>query len=526
MWRSLGRLVLVSLVLCASGAAADIRFDRNQTRTLTQTDAGGANESGDEFGAALAAGDLDGDGYDDLVVGAPSDGGAGTVFVFPGGPTGFAAGLHRFESDAERGGVPSPEVAGDFFGAVVAVGNFDADPQRELVVGAPGRASNAGAVFVFQGAAGSGVLGATGVWFDSSQLGCGAATAGDGFGTTLAVGDFNGDGYDDLVIGAPGASSNAGKICVVPGSFSGLVDGTGAAYFEDTNGYVPSAVEPGDRFGAALAVGHFTNDAYADLVIGAPGEAPGADPAGGSVAVWFGKNATSIGDFFASGISFIESNAPSQVVEAGDAFGQALATAAASGSPDRLYIGAPGDPGGAGSGLVFPFYFTFGTTSTQYGLPLSQTYLCCVGPAEANENGDGYGGALAAGDVDGNGYDELLVGVPSEDGGTGMVMLYSDSSLAGFALARSYRPDDVLPTDGVSHAGSYFGEALASGDFHGDGRREFAIGAPVEQIGGQSSGAVYVAPEPNGSGLGLAAAVACALLSAGSRRRRSSSSSR
>ena len=110
--------LLAPLVLLAGAlhAGADVRFDPQRTQRLTQANAGGVDENGDEFGAELASGDLDGDGYDDLVVGAPSDGGVGTIFVFPGSATGLGPGFHRFESDGERAGVPSPEIVGDFFG--------------------------------------------------------------------------------------------------------------------------------------------------------------------------------------------------------------------------------------------------------------------------------------------------------------------------------------------------------------------------------------------------------------------------
>ena len=512
MRRSLALLIPLGLLAGTLGAGADPTFDPQRTQRVLQSNAGGTNANGDEFGAAVAGGDLDGDGYDELAVGAPSDGGVGTLFVFPGSASGLMAGLHRFESNAQRAGVPSPEVVGDSFGGALVLGNFDADPQAELVVGAPGRAGGAGAVFVFQGDAGQGLLGSSGVWFDSSQLGCGAVTAGDSFGAALAAGDFNGDSYDDLAIGAPGASSGAGKICVVPGNFGGLADGTGAAYFQNTNDYTASFIEAGDRFGAALAAGHFGSDAFADLVIGAPGEAPGTSPAGGEVEVWFGKDAITIGDFFASGVAFIESDVSPQFVEAGDSFGHALAAPAVAGVSDQLFVGAPGDLGG----LAASFYFGPGGPSP--GFTWNQSYLCCVGPSEVSENGDGYGVALEATDIDGNGSDELVVGVSSEDAAAGMIMLYSDVSLAGFALARSYRIADLLPSNGVSHAGSYFGEALASGDFNGDGRSEVAVGAPVEHIGGISAGAVYVVPEPAGSALGAVATLAIAALGAGSRR--------
>jgi hypothetical protein len=527
MPRSIARVAPWLLLFGVAPAAADVSFERERTVTLTQPDAGAANEAGDYFGAVLAAGDLDADGDDDLVVGAPLEDSAadeqGAIFVYPGGedPSGFFAdATFYFSSMTQRSGVATVPGASDDFGAALAIGNFDADDERELVVAAPGFGGGAGAVFVFQGGGAEAIV-APGVRYDASHFGCGTPTAGDLFGAALAAGDANGDGYDDLAIGVPGAGTAAGKVCLVPGGFSGLADGTGFAYFQNTNDYTPSIVEAGDRFGAALAFGHFTDDDFADLAIGTPGEAPSADPAGGTTAVWFGKDASTIADFFASGIALSEAGvSPVQTIQAGDEFGAALAVIPMPVVTDRLVVGAPGESSGTGFGIAIeyspdPSEVSFGWVRDQ------TTFASAPGDAAA---GDDYGRSFAVVDLDGNGSNELLIGAPGEDGGDGMVMLWTDVALAGFALAQPFDVHDFLLLNGVPHDDIGFGTAMASGDFDGDGRFELAIGAPRELAFGVSAGVVYVVPEPGASAAALAAAFA--LVSAGSRRRRSSSRSR
>ena len=126
----------------------------NDSFFITQTDAGGSNEAGDEFGAAVFPGDLDGDGFEDVVVGAPGEGlGSGAVFVFFGSEAGATIGGSSI-TQSDAGEVSE---AGDQFGAAVTSGDFNFDKIEDLVVGAPGEAlglgPRSGAVFVFLGTA-------------------------------------------------------------------------------------------------------------------------------------------------------------------------------------------------------------------------------------------------------------------------------------------------------------------------------------------------------------------------------------
>jgi hypothetical protein len=217
--------------------------------------------AGDYFGRSVAsAGDVNGDGFADLVVGAygADPGGrslAGTASVFHGSATGVAAAPARLLEGA---------AAGDAFGSSVAsAGDVNGDGFADLVVGAdgadPGGRMQAGTASVFHGSA-------TGVAAAPARLLEGAA-AGDNFGRSVAsAGDVNGDGFADLVVGADGADPGgriyAGTASVFHGSATGVAAAParlleGAAAFDSFGMSVASAGDVnGDRCIDFATTGH------------------------------------------------------------------------------------------------------------------------------------------------------------------------------------------------------------------------------------------------------------------------------
>jgi len=275
-------------------------------------------EGGDQFGAALAAGDFNNNGFADLAAGAPfeavgSAGGAGAVSVLPGSAGGLTAtGGQLFTQVAGN-----PEV-GDQFGWALAAGDFNNNGFADLAAGAPneavGSAQAAGAVSVLPGSAG-GLTATGGQLF--TQVG-GTVEALDLFGFALATGDVNNDGFADLAAGAPwervGSIGLAGAVSVLPGSAGGLT-ATGGQLFTQVGG----TVEVADQFGAQLAAGDFNNNGFADLAAAAPQESVGSAFAAGAVSVLPG----SAGGLTATGGRLFTQNSPGVpgVAEAFDLFG-------------------------------------------------------------------------------------------------------------------------------------------------------------------------------------------------------------
>ena len=157
-----------------------------------------------------------------------------------------------------------------------AKGDFNGDGFGDLAIGAPGENDGAGAVHVLYGSATG--LSTTGsqFWSQDSAGIADTAEAGDDFGRSLAVGNFNGDGFNDLAIGAPGENIGAGTVHVLYGSASGLT-ATGSQQWTQASTGVGDDPEPGDHFGATLAAGNLdTSTVASELVIGAPDEDIGA----------------------------------------------------------------------------------------------------------------------------------------------------------------------------------------------------------------------------------------------------------
>ena len=296
------------------------RFSQDSSSVLN------GSEPADRFGESLVSGDFNGDGVMDLAIGSPREDlgsvvDAGGVNVIYGDRNdGLDATSRTVFIDSVNTGILDDQFwsqgdddlagdaeAGDNFGAVLASGDFNGDGKDDLAIGIPGQdiggMKDAGAVQILYGSQGIGLQDTVGQFTNQIFFQGGSTTlthgtvqdtaeAGDRFGTTLATGDFDRDGFDDLAIGVPfeddGSAIDAGAVHILYGGASfGLQAGDNGrnddVFFQDSNG-VGGTSEAGDLFGFSLAAGNF-NLAYgssttinqeaqlsADLAIGAPGE--------------------------------------------------------------------------------------------------------------------------------------------------------------------------------------------------------------------------------------------------------------
>src|SRR5690606_2443867 len=299
-------------------------------------------------------------------------------------------------------GVADSAEISDGFGEVLAVGDFDRDGYDDLAIGVPGEDRHAfgtdyvdaGLVHVLYGsfdglrASGSQTLGA----FPFNGLQSGARV-----GAALGAGDINLDGFDDLVVGAPGTNVDgaleAGAIYVAYGSADGL-----SGFHRITQGSpeIGDLPETGDRFGASIAVGNVDGGHYADVAVGAPGESVGGSGANtGQVYLLYGASDGLQGTGAPRPVQLVNQSGLTGGLEAGAQFGYALAIADVNlDACEDLVVGARlRDGPGTDVGIVFVLFSALSQVTTSGFLALQPSDF--DGPAPLSSVF--FGSSLAAG---------------------------------------------------------------------------------------------------------------------------------
>jgi hypothetical protein len=412
----------------------------------------GTMEMWDAFGTALAVGDFNGDGMTDLAVGATGQSvngsaNAGMVQVLYAAPDGLTSAGNAVVTQDDLYAEAEPN---DAFGQVLAVGDFNRDGYDDLAVGVPledvyvhpDDVIDAGSVNVLYGsAAGLGTDYNQGV--SEYTLGTDYKTS-DQFGAALAACDFDGDGYDDLAVGAPGEDfgyDDIGAVQVVFGSAGRLIVDDSQVLFQGVNG-LENAAEAGDHFGRSLTAGYFDGDAYCDLAVGVTGEEPGTHYTdSGAVHVLY----ASASGFAPPDRDWLWSRYDTDVageIQDEAYFGRVLTSGDFNGDGlDDLAIGTPYDDvsGHADAGSVHVMFggATNGLSDWGDRVWYQGGYI-----NTAVETNDRFGWSLATGDVDDDGYDDLVIGTPYEHIGTvgdaGMVQIFYGAA-AGIPVQPRYQ---------------------------------------------------------------------------------------
>ena len=468
------------------------------------------------------AGDINGDGFADVIVGAPFAGGgvnqSGTSYVVFGRGTAFDTVVPLMSVGDTNPGfkITGGALNGRQGFSVSGAGDINGDGVGDLIIGAPyadPTGTDSGASYVVFGSKtgfgpsvdlsapvydGSGNNTNAGVIDGVQGFRIIGGAASDHMGYSVgSAGDVNGDGFDDLIIGAPyipapdSITTDFGASYVVFGKASGFAPDLvlTALNADGSDGFRISGENPGDGLGSSVsAAGDVNGDGFGDLIVGAPyayDSVKGYDV--GAAYVVFGSAAGFAGNLNLSALNPLAGPSLGFRIVGATAFDKAGYAVSGAGDVngdgfDDVIIGAPyADTVNGASGAA---YVVFGKAT---GLPAGNLDLSLLGASDgfsifgaAHENRAGYA-VSAAGDLNGDGYGDLLIGAPDAQTASGnlsgktYVVLGKASGFHNVDLLQI--GDDGFQISGVANGDDSGYAVSAAGDVNGDGFDDLIIGS-------------------------------------------------
>ncbi len=489
-----------------------------------------------QFGRGITSLDVNGDGYSDFLVGAPNsdqiNGNLGAVYVYYGNSSG------TFSPEPDRLIEPPVTTGSILFGYSLAVMDFNDDGNPDLLIGAPGDDSggtDGGAVYLYYGS-GSGGIG--------SSPGLKIADQGDGianyFGTSLAVGDVDGNGRKDLLVGAgydDASATNGGAVYL-------FLNGTTTANYT----FTLAGAANNDYLGFGCAIVDINGDGENDVVVGIPYRNIGMTDNGAVYAYYNDGGGTFLNpdtpdytlagpwnsayDYFGYTVTNLDVNNDGKDDLVVGIYSEDVT--AVNAGMIVIYSDFDDNPGHTTADVVIehPDYLTgsvaytyfgsgigvgdynndgrndllagaiYNNTSGSYagsaygftteGSWINTTPTTTIDNTLSTQAAESYfGSSVACGDLNDDGVDDLVVGVPYSDAlygnDEGAVMIYWGLS-SGTIMPE---PDLVIFPLGTE-ADRLFGWSVHIMDINNDGENDLLVGAPGDNLSGTDKGAVYV----------------------------------